>query len=262
LTHNHGTEAEDGPVYHNGNSDPRGFGHIGVIVDDVYAFCDKLEAAGVPFQKKPDEGTMKGLAFAKTPGDEYWVEILQRTPGSAPKEGGALPVSFQQSMIRIKDPAVSVPFYESHFGMTVVCRRDFPDMKFSLFFMACLPAGTELPEPTSDAAWEWCLGYNGVTLELTHNHGTEAEDGLLYHNGNSDPRGFGHIAFLCDNLLDACDELDTGGVAFRKKPWEGTMKSIAFALDPDGYWIELIQRAAAAHKGVRPVPQATDGPLV
>ncbi len=254
LTHNHGTELEDGPVYHNGNSDPRGFGHIGVIVDDVYATCKQLEDAGVAFQKTPDGGKMKGLAFVKTPGDEYWVEIIKRTPGSAPPGGQR--VSFQQTMLRVKDPAVSVPFYETHFGMTLVCRRDFTDMGFSLYFMASVPAGTQLPDPSTPEAWEWCMGYNGVTLELTHNHGSEKEEGQLYHNGNSDPRGFGHIAFMCDNLLDACEELDAAGVAFHKKPWEGRMKSLAFALDPDGYWIEIIERAAAAHKGVRPVPEA------
>lgn len=38
----------------------RGFGHIAVMTKDVYAACDKLESNGVLFQKKPDEGRMKG----------------------------------------------------------------------------------------------------------------------------------------------------------------------------------------------------------
>jgi len=38
--------------------------------------------------------------------------------------------------------------------------------------------------------------FTGV-LELTHNHGTENDANFKgYHNGNSDPRGFGHIAFV------------------------------------------------------------------
>ena len=37
-------------------SDGRGFGHIGFLVDDVYAACDFLEPLGFGFKKKPDEG--------------------------------------------------------------------------------------------------------------------------------------------------------------------------------------------------------------
>lgn len=48
-----------------------GFGHIAFNTDDVYAACVKLEKAGVSFKKKPDEGRMKGLAFAYDP-DGYW----------------------------------------------------------------------------------------------------------------------------------------------------------------------------------------------
>ena len=196
---------------------------------------------------------MKGLAFVQSPGDGYWVEVLARTRGSAPAGAGP---SFQQTMLRIKDPAVSVPFYQQHFGMTLVAEKHFPDMAFSLYFMACLPAGTTLPPADSEEAWAWCLGYDGCTLELTHNHGTEKTEGPVYHNGNSDPRGFGHIAFTCDNLLHATAELQAGAVSFHKLPWEGRMKSIAFALDPDGYWIELIQRGAGGFKGERPDPRA------
>lgn len=36
-----------------------------------------MEKKGVQFQKKPDAGGMKGLAFAKDP-DGYWIEIIKR----------------------------------------------------------------------------------------------------------------------------------------------------------------------------------------
>jgi lactoylglutathione lyase len=42
----------------------------------------------------------------------------------------------------------------------------------------------------------------------------------------------------------ACAELETAGVLFRKRPDEGRMKGLAFVLDPDGYWIEIIRRSA------------------
>ena len=88
-------------------------------------------------------------------------------------------------------------------------------------------------------------------LELTHNHGTETQENFKYHNGNDEDegqiRGFGHIGFLTDNLDEACDFLEENGVLFKKKPKEGNMHNLAFAYDPDGYWVEIIQRGSSAN---------------
>jgi len=62
----------------------RGFGHIAFNVEDVYAMSAALEAAGVAFQKRPDEGRMKGLAFCLDP-DGYWIELVKREEGSQPR---------------------------------------------------------------------------------------------------------------------------------------------------------------------------------
>ena len=43
-------------------------------------------------------------------------------------------------------------------------------------------------------------------------------------------------------LEDACARLEGLGVPFQKKLTDGRMKNIAFALDPDGYWVELIDQ--------------------
>lgn len=41
-------------------------------------------------------------------------------------------------------------------------------------------------------------------------------------------------------LEDACARLENLGAKFQKKLADGRMKNIAFVLDPDGYWVELI----------------------
>lgn len=78
LTHNHGTEKMEDFKYLNGNTNERiGFGHIGFLVDDVNKACDLLEKEGIEFYKKPNEGKIKGLGFAKDP-DGYYIEIVTR----------------------------------------------------------------------------------------------------------------------------------------------------------------------------------------
>eukprot|EP01096_Ripella_sp_DP13-Kostka_P018247 TRINITY_DN980_c0_g1_i2.p1 TRINITY_DN980_c0_g1~~TRINITY_DN980_c0_g1_i2.p1 ORF type:complete len:318 (-),score=134.32 TRINITY_DN980_c0_g1_i2:38-991(-) len=227
LTHNHGTENDAEFKYHNGNAEPRGFGHVAVLTDDVYAACDELIEKGVAFQKKPDEGRMKGLAFALDP-DGYWVEIIKRT------EGHSIPgrFNFAQTMIRIKDPKKSLPFYKDFFGLVQVDEKHFPEAKFSLYFLSNSWAVSEAN----------CNGRFEPVLELTHNHGTEDDAEFKYHNGNAEPRGFGHIGFLVDDLDRHCQQLVDQGVPFRKLPQEGSMRGLAFALDPDGYSVEIIQR--------------------
>ena len=81
LTHNWGTESDESFSYHDGNSDPRGFGHIGITVPDVYKASENFEKHGIEFVKKPDDGSMKGLAFIKDP-DGYWIEILSASNSS------------------------------------------------------------------------------------------------------------------------------------------------------------------------------------
>mmetsp|Transcript_38070 Transcript_38070/g.88580 ORF Transcript_38070/g.88580 Transcript_38070/m.88580 type:complete len:115 (+) Transcript_38070:910-1254(+) len=83
----------------------------------------------------------------------------------------------------------------------------------------------------------------GQVLELTHNHGTENDDDYKLFNGNEDNRkGFGHVGFLVDDVYKACDALRPMGYGFKKEPDGGSMKGLAFAFDPDGYWVEIVPR--------------------
>ena len=244
LTLNHVPEGEAPEVYINGNVEPhRGFGHIAIHVEDVYAFCDKLEAAGIKFQKKPDDGRMKGLAFALLP-TGYWVEIIKRGEPHPALEPCTVPINFSQTMIRVKDPKASLNFYQNVFGMSLIRTIHFSD--FSLYFLATLTPeqAAKVPSDPEEAA-AFVKTLHSPVLELTHNHGTESNPDFTYYSGN-DPglRGFGHIGFLVDELVDACIKYEAAGVKFKKRPHEGMMKQLAFVYDPDGYWVEVIQRKA------------------
>ena len=63
------------------------------------------------------------------------------------------------------------------------------------------------------------------------------------NNGNVEPnRGFGHICVSVDNIQASCQRLEDAGYKFQKKLTDGRMRHIAFALDPDGYWVEIISQ--------------------
>lgn len=77
LTWNHGTEKDENFKVHDGNKQPQGFGHIGFLVDDLESTCAKMEADGVRFKKRPQDGNMRGIAFVYDPND-YWIELIDR----------------------------------------------------------------------------------------------------------------------------------------------------------------------------------------
>lgn len=143
------------------------------------------------------------------------------------------------TMLRVKDPKISLDFYSRVLGMKLLRKVDFPDWKFSLYFLAYLPDGSEIP--SNDAEKSAFVARREGVLELTHNWGTEDQEKTPYHNGNSEPRGFGHICISVPDIEAACSRFAKLNVTFQKKLGEGGMKNIAFIRDPDEYWIEVIQ---------------------
>ncbi|MEM8635627.1 MAG: lactoylglutathione lyase [Pseudomonadota bacterium] len=144
------------------------------------------------------------------------------------------------TMLRVKDPVKSLAFYRDLLGMTLVKRLDFPPGKFSLYFLGYIREEDEpIPSETAERV-AYAFRQRGL-LELTHNWGTEDAEGDVYHSGNEDPRGFGHLGISVPDVEVACARLDAAGASFVKRPDEGAMKGLAFVRDPDGYWIEILK---------------------
>lgn len=143
------------------------------------------------------------------------------------------------SMLRVKDPAVSLDFYTRVFGMRVLRKLDFPEMKFSLYFLHRAAAEQTPPDDIGERT-AWTFAQRGL-LELTHNWGTEADPAFKYHDGNAQPQGFGHICFSVPDLDAAVAWFDENQITYVKRPEQGKMKDVAFIKDPDGYWIEIVE---------------------
>lgn len=155
--------------------------------------------------------------------------------GSSPTDGFVM----NQTMLRVRDPKVSVDFYSNVLGMTLLDRYDFEAMQFSLYFMGYLAAGETIPADTGERA-QWVFGRPAL-IELTHNWGTESDaDFAGYHDGNAQPQGFGHIGVSVPDVYAACERFEQLGIEFVKRPDDGKMKGLAFIKDPDGYWIEIL----------------------
>lgn len=124
------------------------------------------------------------------------------------------------TMFRVGDLDRSLAFYTEVLGMRELRRQDFPDGRFLLAFVGY---GSEQEH---------------AVLELTHNWDTPA-----YEMGN----GFGHIALEVDDAYAACEQIKArGGKVVREAgPMKHGTTVIAFAEDPDGYKVELIQKKAA-----------------
>ncbi len=129
------------------------------------------------------------------------------------------PFRLLHTMLRVLDLEKSLDFYVNKMGMQLLRKKDYPTGEFTLAFVGY---GDE------DAQ---------AVIELTHNWGQKEP----YTIGS----GYGHIAFGVPDIYGLCERLGAAGVKITRPP--GPMKHggsvIAFIEDPDGYKIELIERA-------------------
>lgn len=122
------------------------------------------------------------------------------------------------TMIRVNDLDESIRFYCDILGMKLLRKKDYPSGRFTLAFVGYGPESEQ------------------AVIELTYNWDTHQ-----YDLGNA----FGHLAIGVEDIYKTCESLRGQGAKIVREP--GPMKhgttEIAFVEDPNGYKIELIQRA-------------------
>jgi lactoylglutathione lyase len=123
-------------------------------------------------------------------------------------------VKYLHTMVRVTDLEASLSFYRDALGLLEIRRKDYPQGRYTLVFLAA-------------------PGDESAQVELTFNWDPEA-----YAGG----RNFGHLAYEVDDIYATCQRLRERGVTINRPPRDGRM---AFVRSPDQISIELLQRGAA-----------------
>ncbi len=127
-------------------------------------------------------------------------------------------MKYLHTMVRVKNLDESLAFYCDALGLKEQYRKDIPEGKFTLVFLAA-PGDEE------------------AQVELTYNwEGEENETGY------SEGRNFGHLAYHVDDIYKTCQHLMDKGVVINRPPRDGRM---AFVRSPDNISIELLQKGPA-----------------
>ena len=127
-------------------------------------------------------------------------------------------MKYLHTMIRVTNIEESLDFYCNKLGLVEIRRKDVPEGKFTLIFLAA-------PEDENTA-----IETRSPEIELTYNWDPEN-----YDKG----RNFGHLAFSVKNIYETCQKLLDAGVTINRPPREGRM---AFVKSPDNISIELLQQ--------------------
>ena len=127
-------------------------------------------------------------------------------------------MKFLHTMIRVTNIEDSIDFYCNKLGLVEIRRKDVPEGKFTLIFLAA-------PEDENTA-----IEKRSPEIELTYNWEPET-----YGSGIN----FGHLALSVKNMYETCQKLMDNGVIINRPPREGRM---AFVKSPDNISIELLQQ--------------------
>lgn len=120
-------------------------------------------------------------------------------------------MKYLHSMVRIRDIDASLRFYCEGLGLKEVRRKEVPEGKFTLIFLAA----PDSPEAEVELTWNW-----------------DADEDY----GNA--RNFGHLAFRVDDIYATCARLAAMGYTIHRPPRDGHM---AFVKSPDQISVELLQ---------------------
>ena len=124
------------------------------------------------------------------------------------------------TMIRVGELQRSIAFYTQVLGMNLLRQIDMPEQRYTVAFLGFGAGNAD----------------GGAEIELTYNYGVSS-----YEQGTA----FGHLALGTPDVAATCAAIRAaGGNVIRDAgPLKGGTTVIAFVQDPDGYKIELIQRA-------------------
>ncbi len=123
-------------------------------------------------------------------------------------------MKYLHTMVRVTDLDASLRFYCEALGLREISRKEVPQGRFTLVFLAA-------------------PGDESAQVELTYNWDPEA-----YTGG----RNFGHLAYEVDDIYATCQHLLDHGVVINRPPRDGKM---AFIRSPDNISVELLQKGAA-----------------
>ena len=123
---------------------------------------------------------------------------------------------FLHTRIRVSDLDQSIKWYQDHLGFQVISRSDKS------------PAGNQIVHLE--------LPGNDHTLELTYSDDYDVNV----------PEDLMHFAIGVPDLIAFCDQLENEDVEIWPSDWRQTFptgRKMAFIDDPDGYEVELLERA-------------------